>query len=98
LISALAALALVIGLILALAWILRRLPGTGLRTGDGLRIIAGVALGNKERAVVVEIDGKQFLLGVSPGSISLLHTLEQPLPENPPTRLPEFAQLLKRRK
>jgi len=98
LISALAALALVIGLILALAWLLRRLPGTGLRPGDGLRVVAGACLGGKERAVVVEVDGRQFLLGVSSGSISLLHTLSHPLPEKPPARLPEFASLLHRRK
>jgi len=98
LILALAALALVIGLILALAWLLRRLPGTGLHPGTGLRVVAGVYLGSKERAIVVEIDGKQLLLGVSAGSITLLYTLEQPLPETPPARLPEFARLLKRRK
>jgi len=98
LILALAALMLVIGLILALAWLLRRLPGTGLHPGAGLRVIAGVSLGSKERAVVVDIDGKQLLLGVTPGSISLLYTLDRPLPETPPARLPEFALLLKRRK
>jgi len=97
-ISALLALALVIGLIFALAWLLRRLPGTGLRPGDGLRVVAGVALGSKERAVVVEINGRQLLLGVTPGSISLLYSLDSPLPEPTPARLPEFAKLLQIRK
>jgi len=96
-IPALLALALVIGLIFALAWLLRRLPGTGFRPGDGLRVIAGVALGSKERAVVVEVNGEQLLLGVTPGAVSLLHTLNAPLPEPTPARLPEFASLLKRK-
>jgi len=97
-ISTFLALALVIGLIFALAWLLRRLPGTGLRQGDGLRVVSGVSLGSKERAVVVEINGHQLLLGVTPGSVSLLHTLDTPLPEPVPARLPEFAKLLKARK
>jgi len=96
LITAILALGLVIGLIFGLAWLLRRLPGTGLRPGDGLRVVAGVALGNKERAVVVDINGTQLLLGVTAGAVSLLHTLEQPLPEKAPARLPEFAPFLRK--
>jgi len=97
-ITAILALGLVIGLIFALAWIARRLPGTGLRHGDGLRVIAGVSLGSKERAVVVEINGKQLLLGVTAGAVSLLHTLETPLAEKTSAHMPEFASLLKGRK
>jgi len=96
--AALLALALVIALIFGLSWLLRRLPGTGLRQDDGLRIVAGVSLGSKERAVVVAVNGQQLLLGVTPGAVSLLHALETPLPETAPVRLPEFASLLKRRK
>jgi len=96
-ITALLALAFVIGLIFGLAWLLRRLPGTGLRPGDGLRIIAGISLGGKERAMVVDINGTQLLLGVSSGAISLLHILDTPLPEPSPPRLPEFAKLLGRK-
>jgi len=97
-ISALMALVGVIGLIFGLAWLLRRLPGTGVRTGDGLRVVAGVSLGSKERALVVDVNGQQLLLGVTPAAISLLHTLEQPLPESAPAKLPEFAKLIKSRK
>jgi len=96
-ITALMALALVIGLIFGLAWLLRRLPGTGLRPDEGIRVIAGASLGSKERAVVIEVNGQQLLLGVTPGAVSLLHVLDTPLPEKAPARLPEFASLLKRR-
>jgi len=92
--TALLALGLVIGLIFALAWLLRRLPGTGLRPDAGIRVIAGTSLGSKERAVVIEVNGQQLLLGLTPGAVSLLHVLETPLPEKPPARLPEFAPLL----
>jgi len=75
LLNAALALALVIGLIYALAWLLRRLPGHHLRSNDGLRIISSIPLGNKERAVLLEVNGETLLLGVAPGAVSLLHPL-----------------------
>src|SRR5690606_38426545 len=53
LLGAFMAMLLVLGLILGLAWLLRRLPGAGFRPGDGLRVVATLPLGTKERAVVV---------------------------------------------
>lgn len=97
------ALALVLGLILGLAWLLRRLPGAGFRPVEGLRVVASLQLGAKERAVVLDVGGTQLLLGVTPAGITRLHELAQPLPavEAPklPTLkdLPDFAQLLSRR-
>lgn len=82
----------VIALILALAWILKRLPGAGLRQASGLRVVASLALGTRERVVVVEVGGQQLLLGVSPAGVHPLHTLAAPLPE--PAPAPRFAELL----
>jgi len=97
-IAATFALILVVALIIGLAWLLRRLPGMGSNTGDGIRMITGISLGNKERAMVIEVNGQQLLLGVTSGAVSLLYTLETPLPEKSPVRLAEFASLLKRRR
>lgn len=104
LLGAFFALLLVLALIAGLAWLLRRLPGSGFRPAGGLRVVASVALGAKERAVVVEVGGEQLLLGVAPGSVTALHRLPAALPEAPapqlpsfkrmPGRLPDFAQLL----
>jgi flagellar protein FliO/FliZ len=97
------ALLLVLGLILGLAWLLRRLPGAGFRPSEGLRVIASLQLGAKERAVVVEVGGQQLLLGVTPAGISRLHELPQPLPPVEAPKLPNlkdlpnFAQLLSQR-
>lgn len=97
------ALLLVLGLILGLAWLLRRLPGAGFRPADGLRVVASLQLGAKERAVVVEVGGQQLLLGVTPSGICRLYELPQPLPpaEAPKLpslkELPNFAQLLSQR-
>ncbi|WP_371182235.1 flagellar biosynthetic protein FliO [Xanthomonas sacchari] len=103
LVGAVFALLLVLGLILAMAWVLKRLPGSGFRPAQGLRVVASLAVGAKERVVVVEVNGEQLLLGVSPGGVRTLHHLPEPLPQAPaPTlpsikpfkQLPDFAQLL----
>jgi len=97
------ALLLVLGLILGLAWLLKRMPGSGLRPAEGLRVVASLPLGTKERAVVVEVGGRQLLLGVSAGGVSLLQELPEPLPPAEAPRLPNlkelpnFAQLLSQR-
>ena len=94
------ALMLVLGLILALAWLLRRLPGTGFRQAEGLRVVASAQLGAKERVVVLEVGGRQLLLGVAGNGVSMLHELPEPLPQAPAPKLPSlkelpnFAQLL----
>ncbi|WP_409601854.1 flagellar biosynthetic protein FliO [Thermomonas sp.] len=92
------ALALVLGLIFALAWLARRVPGlAGMRGGNGLRVVASLALGTRERLVVVEVGQTQLLLGTGATGTRLLHTLEAPLPEAPPSQAPTFHQLLAQR-
>ena len=78
--EAVAGLAVVLVVIFALAWAVRRfarLPGGG----KGLvRVVGGVALGSRERAVVVAVGGTRLLLGVAPGQVRMLHVLP---PEEP---------------
>lgn len=97
--GALVGLILVLGLILGLAWLLKRLPGTGLglRPNDQLRVVTSLSVGTKERLLVVEVGGEQLLLGVSAGGIANLHRLPQPLPPVPVQPLPNFAELLAKR-
>lgn len=90
------ALVLVVGLILLLSWIAKRVPGLG---GGGvanpaLRIVGSLALGPRDRLVVVEVGETQLLLGVGAGGTRTLHTLEQPLPTAAAKSTPAFAQLL----
>ncbi|KRG62943.1 flagellar protein [Stenotrophomonas humi] len=90
----------VLGLIIGLGWVLKRLPGGAFRPAEGLKVVASINVGAKERVVVVDVNGQQLLLGVTAGGISALHTLPEPLPQTPapalPTlkHLPNFAQLL----
>ncbi|GAB3049349.1 flagellar biosynthetic protein FliO [Stenotrophomonas tumulicola] len=103
LVGAVLALLAVLALVVALGWLLRRLPGSSFRQSEAIRLVASVAVGAKERVVVLEVNGEQLLLGVTAGGISRLHTLDAPLPPPTPMRvpdlknLPNFAQLLQQR-
>ena len=93
--GAVLALVLVVGLILALGWIARRLPGfRGAGNTNALRVVSSLSLGPRERVVVVAVGETQLLIGVGAGGMRTLHTLEQPLPTPAPAATPAFAQLL----
>src|SRR5690606_17730937 len=70
----------VIGAIVACGWLYRRTQG--LRGGPGggvFRIVASQALGPRERIVVVEIAGKQLVLGLTASQVSTLHVFDEPV-------------------
>jgi flagellar protein FliO/FliZ len=66
-------------LIVALAWVMRRMGGmTGTAAGS-LRILGGLSMGTRERIVLVQVGEQQLLLGVAPGRVQTLHVLEHPI-------------------
>lgn len=100
--GAVAALLLVLALIIGLSWLLKRMPGAGLRAADGLRVVASIPLGARERAAVVQVGNEQLLLGIGAGGVRTLHVLAEPLPDATTSRatgpaLPDFRQLLAQR-
>ena len=68
-------LAVVIALILGVAWLLRGAQRFGLRGHGLLRIVASQALGTRERVVVVELADTWLVLGVAPGQVARLARL-----------------------
>lgn len=94
--GALFALALVVALILFLAFVLKKLPGAGLKALPGLRVVASLAVGPRERVVLVDCGGQQLLLGVTQNNVTLLHALPEPLLDAPTQA--GFAELLARLK
>lgn len=75
-------LAVVIGLLFACLWLIRRLsaPRGG---GAAIRVLGAAAVGPRERVVLVELGEQVLVLGVAPGSVSKLHEMkrsELPLP------------------
>jgi flagellar protein FliO/FliZ len=88
------ALVFVLGLIFALAWLAKRMPGVAGGSNRALRVVASLSLGPREKVVVVDVGGRQLLLGVGAGGTRTLHTLDAPLPEAERPATPPFAQLL----
>ena len=87
---------LVLGLIFALAWLLRRVQQTGPRHGQVIELIGSRALGTRDRLVLVQVGNEQILLGLTPGRITPLHVLKEPVsvPGNSEPATPEFAKRL----
>jgi flagellar protein FliO/FliZ len=66
---------LVLAMIAGAAWLLKRFsvqPGSG---GGAIKVIAGAAVGQRERVVLVEVGGTWLLVGVAPGQVRALHTM-----------------------
>ena len=87
---------LVLGLIFALAWLLRRVQQTGSRQGQVIEMISSRALGARDRLVLVQVGEEQILLGLTPGRITPLHVLKEPVqvPGTTQSATPEFAKRL----
>jgi len=87
---------LVLGLIFFLAWLLRRVQQAGpAGKGQVIELIGSRALGPRDRLILVQVGNEQILLGLSPGTITALHVLKEPV-QVPATEkaTPEFAQRL----
>lgn len=74
---------LVLAAIFALAWLLRRVQALRPGAAGALRVIGGISLGARERAVLVQVGEVQLLLAVAPGRVNLLHRLELPIGSEP---------------
>jgi flagellar protein FliO/FliZ len=69
---------LVVAIIFALAFIARRFNVT--QAGNGqLKVVASMAAGAKEKIMVVDVGGEQFLIGITAHNINQLGKLENPL-------------------
>jgi flagellar protein FliO/FliZ len=80
LVRTLLGLAGVVALIVAAGWTLRRM-GRSRWHGDGaLRVLGALAVGPRERVVLLQVGARQVLLGVAPGNVRRLLVLDEPLP------------------
>jgi flagellar protein FliO/FliZ len=70
---------IVVGVILACAWMARRTGLLAKPRGNSLRQVSGLSLGPRQRISVVEIESTWLVLGISAGQINLLHTLPAPI-------------------
>jgi flagellar protein FliO/FliZ len=94
LLQTLLGLVLVLGCIVLVAWLLKRSNSFHTAASGQLKVIAGLPLGTRERAVLVQVGDKQLLLGVTSQQISLLHTLDTPINTEQPAQ-GDFANKLR---
>lgn len=74
---------LVLAIIGGITWLLKRfalIPTTATGT---LKVVAATGIGQRERVVVVEIDDTWLVLGVAPGRVNKLHTMDKPVSDSP---------------
>jgi len=70
--SLLLVLAILLAMVFAAKWFAQRRPQGGRR----LRFVEAMALGSRDKLLVVEVDGKTLLLGVTAQNIRLLTELD----------------------
>ncbi len=73
----------VLAMIVAAGWLLRRLQhragmGLGGRRGQVITVVAQQMLGAREKVVVVDVEGTWLVLGVTQQHVQTLHTLPRP--------------------
>src|SRR3989338_4943474 len=92
---------LVLAAIVLVAWLLKRMNVAQQGSGHLLKVLGGVSIGQRERIVLVEVKDTWLVVGVGPGQIRTLHTLQKAENlvtdlQSPETQPPEnkFASLL----
>ncbi len=86
----------VLGLFAAAVWGLRRM-GLAPRAGSGpMRLVSQLALGPRERVVIVEVGDRWVLLGVGASGITRLGTVAKEEFPTSPQPGPAFGALLER--
>lgn len=70
--------AVMIALILILAWAAKRLRSMTPYGASPLQVLGGVSVGPRERVLLVEVEGVRLVLGVAPGRVQTLHVITAP--------------------
>jgi flagellar protein FliO/FliZ len=82
---------LIVFLILAVAWMLRRMGAVPMIGNQTMKVVAGLSVGTREKVMLIEVGGKQILVGVAPGRVSPLHYFDEPVVESRGASESEFS-------
>lgn len=95
LVAIVVALALVLGLAWGVIWLLKKLQDRQLgvasngESGQPIRFLRSMPLGQRERVVLIEARGETMLVGVTTGSITLLARWPEAVPPAPAPAQPQ---------
>src|SRR5690606_17871338 len=67
----------VTSLIYFLAWCVKKFSNGRFMQTRGMKIIAAMPLGTREKAILIEVEDKKILLGVSPSGVNALHVFDK---------------------
>ncbi len=59
-------------------YLLQRVPGFRARRGGCMRVVDAIALGARDRVVLVQVGKIQVLVGLTPGRMEALHVITDP--------------------
>lgn len=85
----------VILLLVAVLVMLKRFNGVSGSISGDMRVVSSVSVGQRERAVLLQVGEQQILVGVGPGSVRTLHVFEEPAIEVAAQNTPSFAEVWK---
>ena len=93
-VEAMLGLLFIVSLLGGAAWLARRLTGGKGFGQGGMKLLGGVALGPRERIVLVEVGETWLVIGIVPGQIRTLHRLPKGEMMDPATTPTGFQQVL----
>lgn len=67
----------VLGLMAGAAWLVRRLGLARMTTPSTVKVVGGVSVGTRERILVVEVADQWIVVGVAPGRVNTLTTMDK---------------------
>jgi len=86
----------VIMLLVAVLVMLKRFNGVSASMGGDMRVVSSVGVGQRERAVLLQVGEQQVLLGVGPGNVRALHVFDEPaVTATPSSTTPSFSDVWK---
>ena len=75
---------LVLGAVVLVAWLIKRINMPQHGAASLLKVISGVAVGQRERVVLVEVKDTWLVVGVAPGQVRILHSMpKSDIPSTP---------------
>jgi flagellar protein FliO/FliZ len=76
------ALALVVACVLLCGWCVRRVGARPLSPGKVMRVVSSTSLGQREKVVIVEVQGQWLVLGVTAQQVTALAQMDAPPDES----------------
>lgn len=84
----------VIGIIFGCAWLVRRMSGLTGMNNQVMKVVSVMNLGTRERIALLDVGGKQILVGITPSTIRTLHVFDEPVVSQDAAAPSDFARRL----